>query len=202
MTWTLAKALDILGLSGVHAGLDAVKVAYRRLMLRWHPDRFRESDAVREATVRAQEINNAYEIVTEHIELHGDFGRESSEKWEQESSRPRHARHSYGKRGFTPGFPDETVFEVFVKSSHIISAGYNPARRILYIKFDRNLVYEYSAVPKSIWDAFMAAESHGRYAIRNIYHSFRYRRCREANSPYNPGAALQRIARTGGAEDV
>lgn len=202
MTKTLAKALEILGIPDVHAGIDTVKAAYRRLMLRWHPDRFRESDAVRKATVRAQEINNAYEIVTEYIELHGGFGRDSSDTWEQESSRPRHARHSYGRRGFTPGFPDETVFEVFVKSSHIISTGYNPTQQILYIKFDSNQVYEYTGVPSRIWEGFMAAESHGRYARRNIYHSFRYRRCGEANRPYNPGAALHRIARMSGAGDV
>ncbi len=90
-------------------------------------------------------------------------------------SKPQQAyrtQHTYNRKSFTPGFPDPDVFEVFVKSSHIVSAGYNRTTATLYIKFDGNVVYSYIHVPESVFSAFMSAESHGKFAHRNIYHQY------------------------------
>jgi hypothetical protein len=86
-----------------------------------------------------------------------------------------HGTHTTEGR-LPPGFPGSDVFEVFVKSSHIVSSGYSRAHQILYIKFDNNIVYGYLSVPELIFTAFIAADSHGAFANQNIYQKFEFLR--------------------------
>ena len=149
-------------------------------MKKWHPDKYQQEDDIIMATERSRKINNAYEILTEYIDESGPIDRSSQESFSSVSSSPKHTYEGYS---FSPGFPDETVFEVFVKSSHITSTGYKPHKRKMFIKFG-NVVYEYSEVPIEIWDDFLEADSHGTFAHRVIYQRFSYRKCSEANKPY------------------
>ena len=192
---TISESLKILGIDNGKIGIAEVKYAYRGLIRKWHPDRFQLPKDILNATRRSQEINNAYEILTEYIEINGSI---SAVQIKHTSlARTTSPSHRYANRTFTPGFPDETVFEVFVKSSHIVSAGYNPHSRKMYIKFDRGEVYEYFEVPEHIWDKFMMAESHGKYAHKYIYWNFSYRRCTESNKPYNPNFTIVRNSKSG-----
>ena len=172
----VAEHFLILGLTSC-ASQAELKSAYRREMLKWHPDRYFGDPSMQpKATERAKCINAAYESLSEQFEI-GCFPRTVSPR----SSRPQptyRTRHSYNGQPFTPGFSDPDVFEVFVKSSHIISAGYSRAKRILYIKFVGNRVYRYQDVPESVFTAFIAAESHGRFAHRHIYSHYRYVQCK------------------------
>ena len=187
---TICESLQILTIGDKNIGIAEVKHAYRRLMRKWHPDRFQLPEDIFNATKRSQEINNAYEILTEHIGIYGSVQISAAQARRTSPARTASPCHRYANRTFTPGLPDEIVFEVFVKSSHIVSAGYNPHSRKMYIKFDRGEVYEYSEVPRHVWDEFMMAESHGKYAHRFIYRTFSYRRCTEPNKPYNPNATI------------
>ena len=194
---TISESLQILNIDGKNIGTVEVKYAYRRLMRKWHPDRFQLPKDILNATRRSQEINNAYEILTEYIEINGPIQISASQIKHTSLARTASPNHIYANRTFTPGFPDEAVFEVFVKSSHIVSAGYNPHSRKMYIKFDRGEVYEYSKVPGHVWDEFMMAESHGKYAHKYIYWNFSYQRCTESNKPYNPNFAIVRNSKSG-----
>jgi curved DNA-binding protein CbpA len=173
----LAEHLSILGVEESTSTAD-LKTAYRREMNKWHPDRF-HSDLANQpaANERAKKINAAYEYLSELHEL-GSLPRSrlrSNERATPPPPRPQQeyrTQHTYNKKSFTPGFPDPSVFEVFVRSSHIISAGYNRTTQILYIKFDGDVVYSYLHVPESVFTAFMSADSHGKFAHRYIYHQY------------------------------
>lgn len=63
------------------ASLDEIKKAYRKLALKWHPDR--HSDGKKEAEERFKEINEAYEVLSD--------------------SKKRGAYDQFGHAAFTPG---------------------------------------------------------------------------------------------------
>ena len=56
---------------------------------------------------------------------------------------------------------------ISIRSSNIVSVGYESASEILEIEFD-NGVYQYSGVPKSVHSGLMSASSAGRYFHENI----------------------------------
>jgi hypothetical protein len=64
----------------------------------------------------------------------------------------------------------------FVVSSDLKSAGYDPATRTLEIEFHSGGVYQYSGVSEWVYQALMAAPSHGRYFHANIKGRYRYRK--------------------------
>jgi hypothetical protein len=124
-----------------------------------------------EANERAKSINVAYENLSELL----DLGLLPSTKTAQASKTytTYHTQHTYNRKSFIPGFPDPTVFEVFLKSSNIVSTGYNKTTGTLYIKFEGNVVYSYSHVPESIFLSFVSSDSHGKFAHRNIYSRYK-----------------------------
>jgi len=67
------EALRVLGV-GVDADAKEVKLAYRRLLSLYHPDKLEGSGgsaaALREATERTRELHNAYALVQQHRERH------------------------------------------------------------------------------------------------------------------------------------
>ena len=59
-----------------------------------------------------------------------------------------------------------------VDSSSIAAIGYNAAERALWVQFVSGRIYRYDDVPKAVYEAFLRAESKGRYfngAIRDRY---------------------------------
>lgn len=50
-----------------------------------------------------------------------------------------------------------------VTSSNLASVGYDPDRHVLEVGFHNGTVYQYFAVPHSVYDGLMRAGSHGRY---------------------------------------
>lgn len=158
----------------------ALKVAYRKLIRQWHPDRFSNSpQQFAEATEKAKLINVAYEYLAEFLEENGGRYRSVTEpvpskRWSWSDIQP---RRRYEGKTYTAGFPDQSVTEIFLRSSHIVSTGYNQSSRMLYIKFSGNTVYRYYDVPVEVFEAFLDAPSHGRFGHRYIYPNFRYERC-------------------------
>jgi hypothetical protein len=65
---------------------------------------------------------------------------------------------------------------VNVDSSHIRAIGYDSDNAILEIEFKDGAVYEYYEVPQYVYDEFITADSHGKYAHKNIYKVYRYER--------------------------
>lgn len=173
MTGKVAQHAAILGLTGRITFAD-VKTAYRREMLKWHPDLHQRKDTASLAHTRAQAINAAYEFLSEITEEHVIPAVESPASRAHDAYR---TRHTYQNRGFKPGFPDPAVFEVFVKSSMIVSAGYDVGGRFLYLKFQSGSVYRYLNVPQAIFTELLRAESVGRYANAKVLHRFKYESC-------------------------
>jgi hypothetical protein len=61
-----------------------------------------------------------------------------------------------------------------VKSSNILAIGYDKDSKILHVKFVGNNVYEYSAVPTELFEAFSGSESKGKFFAANVRGKFQY----------------------------
>ena len=55
-----------------------------------------------------------------------------------------------------------------VESTTLRSVGYESAERILELEFTSGAVYQYFAVPESVWQGLLKAESKGKYFNREI----------------------------------
>lgn len=176
----VGEAKSVLEIMAANPTAEEVDKHYKIARSRWHPDKNPGDEQNKLATEQFKQVTKAYEVLSEILEEAGEAGLRT---WET-SSRSYQPRHRYRQKVFTPGFPDETVPEEFVKSSHIVSVGYNALESRLYIKFDGDKVYEYFSVPETIYTGMITTNSPGRFANSNIYKAFDYRRCTEANRPY------------------
>jgi curved DNA-binding protein CbpA len=177
---------SILGINEFTSATD-LKTAYRREMSIWHPDRFHgDPENYAKATEHAKKINAAYEYISElhesgalpqksHEARGGGYSNShgSARSYQQEYR----TKHTYRKQGFQPGFPDPNIIEIFLKSSNIVSSGYNRELHLLYIKFAGGAVYIYDGVPEHVYNSFLSADSHGKFAHAYIYKHYRYHRC-------------------------
>ncbi len=55
-----------------------------------------------------------------------------------------------------------------VKSSTIVSVGYDAEALVLHVEVRRGVVYEFRGVTRAHYDAFLAAPSLGRHFARHI----------------------------------
>ena len=55
-----------------------------------------------------------------------------------------------------------------VKSSNVVSIGYDPARQALEVEFRSGTVYRYDGVPPDIHQALMQSRSAGTFVAREI----------------------------------
>lgn len=65
-----------------------------------------------------------------------------------------------------------------VISSNIAAVGYESGTNTLEVEFTSGSVYEYLGVPQEAFDAFMTAESPGRYFAANIKGAYSYNKVR------------------------
>ena len=63
-----------------------------------------------------------------------------------------------------------------VTSSSIASAGYSAEGSTLELEYRNGSVYQYFAVPKSVFDSLLAAESKGTFVSERIRGHYPYRR--------------------------
>jgi DnaJ-class molecular chaperone len=153
-----------------------LRKTYLMLMQIWHPDKHYDEDKKKLATHKAQQLNEAYEYLSEILE---DYDNLTTNKDTNTTVRYNNyqTRHTYQNQEYTVGFPKPDIFEIFLKSSFIVSTGYNKFARILYVKIQNNKLYKYYDVPESIFNDFINSDSPGRYANRYIFHNFRYESC-------------------------
>jgi hypothetical protein len=74
-----------------------------------------------------------------------------------------------------PGLPSA---QVFLRSSNLRAAAYEPATGVLTIEFRNGRAYTYAAVPQNVYAGLLAAGSHGRFFHRWIRGRYRYDRLR------------------------
>jgi hypothetical protein len=60
-----------------------------------------------------------------------------------------------------------------VRSSTLVSVGYDEQRQVLEIEFRRMAIYQYLGVPKTLHEQLMAASSKGRFFDQRIREKFR-----------------------------
>ena len=64
-----------------------------------------------------------------------------------------------------------------IESSSVDAVGYDPDSGKLYVRFvGPGRAYAYYGVPTSVYDAFMAADSKGRFVNTHIKGRYEYRR--------------------------
>lgn len=63
-----------------------------------------------------------------------------------------------------------------VASSHIVSVGHDTQSETLEVEFMDGSIYQYYNVPRSIYDAFLAASSPGQFLAYQIKNAFPYSR--------------------------
>ena len=163
---------------------ETLKTGYREQMRIWHPDLHVTNDAKHKyATEKAKEINASYEFLSELLETNSS--QLYSTRDFEEFSKNYDTQHTYKNKIFTPGFPDPEVFEVFLKSEAVISAGFNQLSKILYLKFIQNRVYKYHNFPKKLYNELLQAPSYGRFIIRYITTGeFKFELCLEPNQKF------------------
>ena len=68
-----------------------------------------------------------------------------------------------------------------VDSSLFTAVAYRADARQLYLRFRAGDIYRYFDFPAQVYEAFLSAESKGRYFSRHIRNAFRYERVRCAH---------------------
>lgn len=64
-----------------------------------------------------------------------------------------------------------------IQSDNVAAAGYDPTTQTMTVQFHEGSVYQYSPVPQSLWDDFVAAQPHPWSAVG-------YPRLVQAKVPY------------------
>ncbi len=78
----------------------------------------------------------------------------------------------------TPFLPDTragaSIERSPVESTSLASVGYDGAGKILEIEFRSGAVYQYVGVPEKVYRELLAADSKGRYFLKNIRGSYEF----------------------------
>jgi hypothetical protein len=61
---------------------------------------------------------------------------------------------------------------MLVKSSNLISVGYDSASKTLEIEFQSGKTYQYYGVPESVYQDLMTASSKGQFVHDHIYNEY------------------------------
>jgi KTSC domain len=69
-----------------------------------------------------------------------------------------------------------------VESTTLAALAYDDARRTMRLEFRSRAVYSYFGVPRSVYEALLAAPSKGRYFNRAIRGAFPYLRLSDAEA--------------------
>ena len=163
----------ILGLEALPARAD-LKRAYKLLIKQWHPNRFHNNPEMEPLAVqKTQQLNLAYKFLLAMLEEGDEEPRNGNGATRRQTENTRH-RHLW--QTYSDGFPDADVTEFFLNSSHVVSAGYNMTRKILFLKFLGDEIFLYFEVPGFIFHHLLMAQSPGKYALKFIYNRFRYRK--------------------------
>jgi hypothetical protein len=62
-----------------------------------------------------------------------------------------------------------------ITSASIVSAGYSPEGSTLELEYSSGAVYQYFAVPKSVFESLLAAASKGAFVVEHIKGRYPYR---------------------------
>jgi len=67
-------------------------------------------------------------------------------------------------------------------SKMLAAVAYEPEPKTLYLRFRSGEIYRYFDFPEDQYQAFLQAESRGRYFLTHIRRRFRYQRLAQSNA--------------------
>ena len=105
---------DILGV-GAHAAREEIVAAYRKLAMKWHPDR----NSAPDAKEKFQEIQNAYQTLQNAMPPPLDV----NQMWEDIADQPQDDKEEVGEEENTPPLPERWTEEVPWVSAAAMLAG-------------------------------------------------------------------------------
>ena len=66
-----------------------------------------------------------------------------------------------------------------IKSSNLISVGYDPRLKIMEIEFQSGGVYKYYKVPEKVYNSLLSSNSAGKYFHTVIEENYAFKRVKE-----------------------
>lgn len=154
---------EILGITK-QANQEEIKKAYRKQMTLWHPDKFPNDIAKKNiAEEKSKKINEAYSLLKNYIP---PSTTKKTEKPYTPPPKPAAEKPKSKERA--------EINRVRVKSSNIHSIGYSAELKIIQVQFLSGSVYEYYDVPLNVYEAFLKADSKGKFLNGNL-HRYKYR---------------------------
>ena len=165
---------DILGVDP-QADAEAIRAAYRRLALKYHPDL---NPILEDAMKMMMQINLAYEIL-DSPEKRSAYDRSTSiEGIDDSRGSQTSGEYSQYEQEISVRRPSGAIrIKIFPVVSHTIrSVGYDHKSKILVVHFYNGGAYWYENVTNKIYQKLMSATSLERYFRSNIAYQYRYQR--------------------------
>lgn len=152
------ESCNLLGLGDV-VNESQLKIAYRQRVKQCHPDKYLADRAQYERAIeQTKRVNLAYSYLLDVVKNNIIIGSH--------------------QRNYNPGLPDDSVLEIPLKSTHTVSVGYDYECHTMFIKFANSKVYKFFGISPRIFEEFLTAKSHHRYAHQNIFFRFPYVACK------------------------
>lgn len=143
-----------------------LKIAYLQMIKKCHPDKyFADKKRYELAMEETKRINSAYNYLSSLFE---------------KNLIPKNSKNSEFKTrivSYTSSFSDESVLEILLESSHTVSVSYDYEAHIMFIKFVNSKVYKFFGISPRVFEEFLTAKSHHKYAHRNIFFKYPYIPC-------------------------
>ena len=143
-----------------------IKKAYLEQVKIWHPDV--NSANVDNATDKMKIINEAYELLKDYDGLLGD-----SKKIPNRPNNSESRKSNQGKSTNPKGVKLDIARKP-VKSSNVVSIGYDDSSKVLQVEFYGRSIYQYYNVPAFIYFELMQSISKGKYLNQKVFGFFRY----------------------------
>lgn len=65
---------------------------------------------------------------------------------------------------------------ILVNSSDVVSVGYEPTQELMEVEFHGGRIYQYQAVPQTLYEQFMHADSYGQFLFAHVNGRYRYKK--------------------------
>lgn len=178
---TITEARHILDITQVVVTIDELKKAFKKNILRWHPDlAVNKGISVEEATAKSRDIILAYEILSENLESLEQSTYNYNYKSYHSYRTPSSKNYKQYYDNSIDSIDEKFLNRITLKSSNVKWIDYIKDLEVLVVRFKNSSVYYlYFEVPESVFLKFQTADSPGRF-VHQYLRSYKY----ESHSRY------------------